>query len=428
MQISSLEEGSGPIVAKLKAVYSRLVWAIVLKNRGFGLPFQLISRTSNPRSRKRRAASRKAVRMRAHPLVRPLALLAMMVTWPLLVWRGVRGLSDEERAGRSRLYVAWLSLTANFSPSNLVDCGCLHRPVHSIDDVIEPLETIQLMVRLRSAMAGGETKWMEVINNKAKFAHFCAENDLPHPALYGSWDGTGERLRAVQAFGRPAPNGDIVLKPACSARGRGIELWSKQQGAELWSKDEGEALTFEQLEDRCRNAALRDGGAMLQERAICSPNLHLANPTQSPTVRVWMGTWPTGEHEAFGQYMNYPAHDGFVSHYVNGGSLLGVEESTGVLFAPKPAGYRYDSEAAQNIGRQLPHWEEGLVMLERAQSRVPAYSIILGWDIVFTVTGPVLLEANFAFPITPAYMINGTSADLTRLEDFYAAWIERLSL
>ena len=167
---------------------------------------------------------------------------------------------------------------------------------------------------------------------------------------------------------------------------------------------------------------------MLQERAICSPNVHRANPKQSPTVRVWMGTWPTGEHEAFGQYMNYPAQDEFVSHYVNGGSLIGVEESTGALFAPRPAGYRHDRAAAQNVGRQLPHWEDGLEMLERAQSLVPASSIILGWDLVFTETGPVLLEANFAFPITPAYMINGTSVDLNRLEDFCAAWIERLSL
>ena len=411
-----------------KSFAARLIHAVIFKNAGLGFPVQLISRTRHRQSRVRRAASRKAVRARVHRVVAPFAWLFMLVSWPVFVALYAARMPKVQRDGHSRLTIAWVSFTANIAPQDLLHFRHLDRPRREIDDWIETHENIALMAFMRKRVSNGDMAWEKVINDKIVFARFCRDHELPHPDVRAAW--LADRSMVEELAGDPNEEfaGDLVLKPAGMAAGKGVELWERQADAPLWSHKGGPACPMPFVLARGEALARTAGGAILQECVASDPAVELPGPIHAPTVRAIIGTWPSGEIEIFSHHLSYPPPGGFTTNDSYGQFSLGIELETGRI-TPQLLGTSALEDSGESlVGTVLKRWDETAQILKRAHACAPSNAIILGWDFIVSARGPKILETNLAFGATAAQTVFGQPMGRARLGDFYAAWIEHIGI
>ncbi|MEM1303191.1 MAG: hypothetical protein AAGH17_11435, partial [Pseudomonadota bacterium] len=107
----------------------------------------------------------------------------------------------------------------------------------SIDDWVTDGESVGILKGLRhthqkiTAQLGKD--WYAIANDKAAFAAFCEEHNLPHPRLFSVWDDDG----ATTQHATPQADEDRVWKPRKANNANGFTILKAEvaetHGAEL---------------------------------------------------------------------------------------------------------------------------------------------------------------------------------------------------
>lgn len=128
------------------------------------------------------------------------------------------------------------------------------------------------------------------------------------------------------------------------------------------------------------------------------------NPHSTNTIRLLTMPDATGDFSPFIARASQrigSLRSGHIDNWTKGGLSANVDIETGTLSAgaqlPEGNELQWFSEhpdsGARVQGHQVPFWEETKKLVLEAASRL-AFMEYIGWDIVITETGPVILEAN----------------------------------
>jgi hypothetical protein len=246
--------------------------------------------------------------------------------------------------------------------------------------------------------------------NKWVFYRFADSFGLPVPRTLGlfdpvhgvTWD--GERpMRTVHdvltELRRQRP-GALVIKPAGGGRGSHVLI------LDAIDHDTGGAVTRtgEQVDLEATLTSLDltgmrgVSGYVLQEPVRNHEELAQLAPWAANTVRIQ--TFLTGEGSVAvqGAVLRLGRRGGMVDNYSLGGLSVPVDAATatlgrGVLPGSTERLTHHPDTGLEFTGRQVPRWNETVDLCVRAARLFPGLRS-LGWDVVITASGPVLLEGN----------------------------------
>ena len=246
--------------------------------------------------------------------------------------------------------------------------------------------------------------------NKWVFYRFADSFGLPVPKTLGlfdavhgtTWDGK-RPMRTVQDVVtelRRQEWGGLVLKPAGGGRGSNVLV------LDAIDHDTGQAITRtgEHVDLRATLAALDltgmrgVSGYVLQEPVRNHEDLALLAPWAANGVRIQTIITSEGTVAVQGAVLRLGRRGGMVDNYSLGGLSVPVDTATatlgrGVLPGSTAKLTHHPDTGLEFTGRTVPCWAETVDLCLRAARLFPGLRS-LGWDVVITAGGPVLLEGN----------------------------------
>jgi hypothetical protein len=261
-----------------------------------------------------------------------------------------------------------------------------HRPVRAW---INHYEICNLLPFLNEGRDTG------VLNDKVSFFERCRALGLPAAPVIAAFD-AGGRTTWYSAPAGELPDCDLVVKCADLSCGVRFERWTREPGGAGWTRG-GERLDAQAFVGRCSR--------MAEERLhLVQPRLR-NHPVIAPlageglcTVRAVTYITESGSADLLQAVFRMPAGGNLVDNFAAGGLAAPIERATGVLGPavtkrPGPALSAHPDTGARITGTVLPCWPEALDLARRAQAAFAEVPFV-GWDIVLTSAGPILLEAN----------------------------------
>ncbi len=279
------------------------------------------------------------------------------------------------------------------------------------------------------ALDEAERAALEVANDKLAFWQRCGTAGLPAvPVVAAARAG---RLVEPFAGGRPPalPPVDLVFKPVDEYGGHGIEFFFHQASSGHWSDGTRTLDAGGVLEHLCRRA--QPGGMVLQPRMANHPTTEVLSNGFLVTLRV-VTEWNPGQPPyLLAACCRMPSGDGRVANLSGAPVLAAVDLETGRLALaerPEPGSGLLEChpDSGQRIaGVALPFWAEVCALALRAHATFGPFPTV-GWDIVLTPEGPLLLEFNTRWASSILQLHGHTPLGLTRGPECYLAAYRRL--
>lgn len=259
-----------------------------------------------------------------------------------------------------------------------------------------------------------------IMRDKCLFWQFMKSYGLPTPEIYAH----SKRghfflgLREVdfktwiEAWG--SFDGPLFLKDDTNCCGRGVYKLAVTDGVVV--PPEGVVLdhAFFAKKDFILQAAIRNHPEL--------DRLYTKSLNTARFITVWDDE--RNEPVLFTQFFRCGANGNSVDNWAVGGLLFHLDERGMIgedgffkkaCFSPNNA-MRVKSHPESGCvfkGLKLPDYEKGLELCLRAHALLPRLKSI-GWDVAFTTQGPVLIEGNDDWEISPAQMVNGGLAVETK--------------
>jgi hypothetical protein len=234
---------------------------------------------------------------------------------------------------------------------------------------------------------------LEPLDDKELFFQHGRAHGLPVVPIVASFDPVaGDHWYEDQSL----PGCDLIVKPAHELCGRGVTRWNWCAETSSWSSGTT-TLGRKALLDRCR-AEGREKKFLLQRCIQNHPDIAALAPGGLATLRVVTYRRPSGTAGLIMCALRMPTGGQAVDNFAAGGIAAPVD-ATGTLqaaVAKDPGRGTFPSHpdsGAPIAGIGVPHFAEALELAQRAHA---AFSWVptVGWDVVITREGPVLLEAN----------------------------------
>ena len=254
------------------------------------------------------------------------------------------------------------------------------------DTFIQRFETKTCYFRLLKPRKGTP------LNDKRRFAEFCAEHGIPTVETLMTLDGKDP--------GEPLPGRDIFVKPTAGRGGRGAERWDNI-GPSVFSDPAGEQVSGDELLSRL---VIRSKQRPLIVQPRMTPHRDLARITAGalPTIRILTCLNASRQPEvmaamirmSFGKNKTVDnLHAGGIGALVDvaKGSLsrasnLGSDAHLGWFAAHPDTGEPIE-------GRTVPFWEEARAAAVNAHRHFND-RVVIGWDIAILEDGPIFIEGN----------------------------------
>jgi hypothetical protein len=269
------------------------------------------------------------------------------------------------------------------------------------------------MVQTQRRLNPGE--WESLVGDKGLFYRFCRAAGIPVPDLYAllyrqgtgrTWSGlpisTEEEWQTFFLRDCPSP---FVVKPTLGHHGLGV-LLVERKGERLHTHagNDYSAAEFVRL--------LREEGRfdayVVQKKMTNHPALDaLISGGGLATVRVITFMNAQGTCDIVHADLKIPIGGNAISNLSLGASgnmvahlcLTTGRLTRGIRLQPG-RGFleveRHPESGAEFSGFQLPFWSELRLLASKAASAVlPVRSV--GWDVIITPEGPMILEGNFFF-------------------------------
>jgi Sugar-transfer associated ATP-grasp len=258
------------------------------------------------------------------------------------------------------------------------------------------------------------------LDNKLRFSENVRRYGFPTPAVIAVFErGT---MQWYEGKSGQLPRADLVFKPSNLWCGIGVKRWYYDSETDQWSHNH-QKLNEEKLIFECRSLS-QDNQYILQ---YCVLNHRDIQPlagigvctVRAVTYRQWQGT----PHLLLACF-RMPTANSFVDNFAAGGIASPIHPVDGTLGPAVGKDIRvgvlhfHPDNGGPITGRHLPYWKETIKLSIAAHSRFPAFAFV-GWDIVITDTGPVLLEANLTWCVDLCQMPHGTPLGETAFPEVY---------
>jgi hypothetical protein len=206
------------------------------------------------------------------------------------------------------------------------------------------------------------------------------------------------------------PRVDLVLKPVDMACGRGFERWEWDETAGRWCR-QGQALDNAEFMARCRLAS-RGHRHILQRRITNHRGLAALAGHGLSTIRVVTFRRPEGETGVLMACLRMPTGLLQVDNFEAGGIAAPIDLQTGVMGRavakdPRRGPFAAHPDSGARIeGVAVPLFRESIDTTLHAHRCFPWVPFV-GWDVVVTDAGPLLLEANPNWCVELAQIVMG---------------------
>jgi len=247
--------------------------------------------------------------------------------------------------------------------------------------------------------------------NKWVFHQLARSAGLPVPRTFALYD----PMQGVTHDGRPCasvddvmgllqreqPNG-LVIKPAGGIQGRGVLVYDEVDPRAGKARTQaGETVDLRELVVNLPAARFSSGsGHVLQEPVSQHLELSRINPDTINTLRIVTHISHDGDVRIPFAAVRFGRSGNVVDNWSRGGISVGVDIENGQMkrgvLKPKYGGRWITSHPDTHVefaGTFLPMWSRAIELCRRASRDLPGLRSI-GWDLVITSSGPVILEAN----------------------------------
>ncbi len=221
--------------------------------------------------------------------------------------------------------------------------------------------------------------------SKLEFRRACRERGLASiPVLGFCRDGTLTAEEDVEGWA-----GDLYVKPALGAMGRGVQLWP--------------ASSHAAIVERCRTLPWHET-YIIQPRLRNHPDLAPVSNGNISSLRITTCRTPEGGIEILFPLLQMSAGKTVTDHMIYGNVAAPIDPGTGRL----GRAWSYDARfivsrhdlhpdtGARIPGRIVPFVQETFDLCRRAHGSF-RHLIAVGWDVAITAGGPVLIEGNRIF-------------------------------
>lgn len=351
----------------------------------YGFPLPLLP-PRTPTERLRRLSLRERYRTLSGPVRTALYGLAV-AGYPLAAgeatFRGYRQLREKKPhipASESlRMYA--LALLRNVPPVEYALYGFDNPAKRAVSgDYLYWTDTpaLQLLNRLRGADNAD-------VQDKARFAALCRSAELPHAAVLAETRG------GRQVYGTPLHElrqPELWTKPTFGSQGKGSVGWSFD-GQDTY-RCGNDTLTAEQWR---RHLLASD--CIVQERLTNHPGLRPVTNDAAAVLRLTTVANRAGDVTLIGAGVGLPFG---LQQDISGAVACTLSLKEGEIVSA--LGRVHEPIAAHPdtgqtfAGFAIPLWQDCLAMVKRAHREAFPSFATLGWDVVITPDGPLLLEAN----------------------------------
>ena len=342
----------------------------------------------------------------------------------LIVWRqsspGVRrhyGIS-RSRQLRDLLKVVW---RANLPPRVYYFQRLFRHADPSA--YLQVIDHRELQLLLRAVHAGADTT---VLEDKAVFHAFCAGHKLPTPPIVAQYaNGRCE----VSPPSDDTWKTDLFSKPARSYSSRGIACWRYDPATDTHSDG---TTTFDRAALRAWLAAESEEGCLIvQPRMRNSPDLAPISANALANCRVVTARHPGGGISILLAVLRMGVGAAITSDEPTKSFCTAINPETGILGlgdakqAEQGSLTHHPESKALITGRTLSHWPEMKAMAIRAHTNLPQM-IFVGWDVIDTDQGPMLLEGNVVWGGNLAQMAGNPPLGATGFPEIFLHYYSRL--
>ncbi len=338
-----------------------------------------------------------------------LRLLAAFLLWPFIVlalaaWTtGINGAGIKRRTGKgiARQVAEQIRLAASDSvPPPWYYIFDLHEDANRrrAGEYLHRYETKCGLFRLIKR-AGGRHELSQLRDKSAFAAHCKASGIATVPVFLELVDGEIS-LPAEEA--PRLPGGDLFIKLADGAGGRGSERWD-HCGADGYRDSSGRLLDEAALIDHLRGLS-KGRHYLVQARVVNHPAMADLSNGALATARIMTCRTEGGAYEVTDAVLRMAVgRNVLVDNFHAGGIAAGIDIATGELGPATDLGLRpergwcdvHPDTGARIAGRRLPLWGETLAFVRLAHAAF-ADRAIIGWDVAITPSGPLLIEGNGA--------------------------------
>ncbi len=325
-----------------------------------------------------------------------LELIVGLLAWPIAVplssaWFTIRnGAVIERRHGKSlaaqfieqlKLYLTTGTLPPWYYVFELHEDGTNRAPTF-----IQRFETKRCIFPLLKPKKGSP------LNDKARFAKYCAERGLRSVKTLIYLDGKTPE--------QPFPDEDLFIKHAAGRGGRGAQRWDRVAPS-TFAGPQGEQLSGSDLLARLVRGSRRVP-TIVQPRL--RPHHSLVDVTAGalPTLRLLTCLNQGGESELIDAVFRMSiGMNKTVDNLHAGGIAAAVDLASGRLSRATNLGtdarlgwlsFHPDTKAPIE-SRTLPLWDEAKRLVTFAHQEF-ADRVIIGWDVAILDDGPVIVEGN----------------------------------
>jgi len=138
---------------------------------------------------------------------------------------------------------------------------------------------------------------------------------------------------------------------------------------------------------------------LIEQKIVNIDSLRALNPSSLNTCRI-VTCHGGGHFEVLFACLRIGSKGALIDNATQGGTAARIDIETGrisSLFKGNAFRVIANSQIGRNeIGLQIPYWNETLAMLKEASLLVPEIHLV-GWDVAITPTGPALIEGNESF-------------------------------
>ena len=241
--------------------------------------------------------------------------------------------------------------------------------------------------------ARNEASDVDILGDKKRFFEFFESRGLRSAPLW-AFSGTGG-LVEIRPFAEWKE--DVFFKPQRGSRSLGVERWDWAEAGYVKAFSDGGVASTEALERRLRSLSKRQD-YIAQPRLRNHPDLEDLSNGSVIVFRI-LTVSAEGRVEVLAPIAQLPYENEVDSVWRERVVAVSVEVDSGELRAilgersVAGASDEHPVSGSPILGRKVPNWEEGMVLLRRAHALLPGVALV-GWDLAFTPQGPCLIEGN----------------------------------
>ncbi len=175
----------------------------------------------------------------------------------------------------------------------------------------------------------------------------------------------------------------FIIKPLDGSCGKGVR---KLRMADFPSPE----AAYDSLWESC-------GNALLEELIVQHPAVSAIYPDAINTVRA-VTLYKDGTAHVIATCFRIGNNGSHVDNLDSGGMVVPVDEKTGIvgmraMDKDKVAYTCHPSTGTPIQGFRFPDWDKAMDLVRRAAGEIPQVGY-MGWDVAFSIRGPILVEGN----------------------------------